>query len=115
MEALCHSLMEHVKSKKIRDSPNGTLEDSDEADLQNGVVSKMDFIDWSELHSPLLSSTLPSLMHEVFFPDRPYPPSRTPFLFPSISSESAFFNHPASPLLFSFASMSSSLGGAVSC
>lgn len=115
MEALCHSLMEHVKRKKIRDSPNGSLEDADEADLQNGLVSKMDFIDWSELNAPLLSSTLPSLMHEVFFPDRPYPPSRTPFVFPRIAAESAFFNHPASPLLFSFATLSSSLGGAVSC
>jgi hypothetical protein len=115
MKALCQSLMAHVKRKKIRESPYGTPEAADESDLQNGLVSKMDFIEWSELNAPLLSSTLPSLMHEVFFPDRPYPPSRTPFNFPKIQAESAFFDDSTSPLLFSFASMSSSLGGAVSC
>jgi hypothetical protein len=115
MKALCQSLMEHVKRKKTREIPYGTLEAADEADLQNGLVSKMDFIEWSELKAPLLSSTLPSLMHEVFFPDRPYPPSRTPFSFPRIEAESAFFDDPTSPLLFSLASMSSLLGGAVSC
>jgi hypothetical protein len=114
MKALCQSLMEHVKRKKARENPYGTAEAADESDLQNGLVSKMDFIEWSELNAPLLSSTLPSLLHEVFFPDRPYPPSRTPFTFPRIEAESAFFDDPTSPLLFSFASMSSSLGGAVS-
>ena len=110
MEALSRSTVEHVKKKKLRENPYGGTNEED-PNLKQGLVTKMDFLEWSESNAPLLSSTLPTFMHFVFFPDRPYPPSRTPFVFPRIPSESAFFNDPSSPLLFTFSSMSSSLAG----
>ena len=114
MESLTRSMLDFVRRKKVRASDVGTLTEAEEAELATGLVSKMDFIEWSETTSPLLSSTLPTFLQCILFPDRPYPPSRTPFIFPTIPSESAFFNDPASPMLFAFASMSSALGGSVS-
>jgi len=113
-ESLVRSMLEFVKRKKIRASEFGSLTEAEEKELATGLVSKMDFLEWSEATAPLLSSILPTFMHCIFFPDRPYPPSRTPFVFPTIPSESAFFHDAASPMLFAFASMSSSLGGSVS-
>ena len=112
--SLARSMVEFERRKKIRASEFGSLTDTEKEDLEMGLVSKMDFLEWSEATAPLLTSTLPTFMHNVFFPEKSYPPSRTPFVFPVIPSESAFFDDPASPMLFAFASMSSSLGGSVS-
>lgn len=114
MESLVRSMLEVARRKKIRASEFGSLTEAEEKELESGLVSKMDFLEWSEATAPLLSSTLPTFLHCIFFPDKSYPPSRTPFVFPMIPSESAFFSDPASPMLFAFASMSSSLGGSVS-
>jgi hypothetical protein len=49
----------------------------------------------------------------MLFPDNPYPPSRSEFIFPRLEGQqSAFFNSDQSPLLFNFATMSPSLCGA---
>lgn len=114
MESLVHSTLEFVRRRKVRSSEFGSLTEAEEKELEEGLVSKMDFLEWSESTTPLLASVLPTFMHCIFFPEKPYPPSRTPFIFPIIPSESAFFFDPASPMLFAFASMSSSLGGSVS-
>ena len=114
MESLARSMLEFVRRKKMRASQLGSLTEAEEKELELGLVSKFDFLEWSEATAPLLSSILPTFMHCVFFPDRNYPPSRTPFVFPKIPSESAFFHNPSSPMLFAFACMSSSLGGSVS-
>lgn len=114
MESLARSLLEFTRRKKNRPSQFGAPTEAEEEELNEGFVSKMDFLEWSEATSPLLSSILPTFMHCIFFPEKPYPPSRTPFIFPIIPSESAFFHDPASPMLFAFAGMSSSLGGSVS-
>lgn len=114
MESLARSMLDFSKRKQIRASEFGSLTEEQEEQLEQGLVSKFDFLEWSEATAPLLSSTLPTFLHCIFFPDRPPPPSRTSFIFPSLPSESAFFHDPAAPMLFVFASMSSSLGGAVS-
>lgn len=111
LKSLVRSMLEFQKRKKIRASEFGSLTETEEQEMEMGLVSKMDFLEWSEATAPLLASTLPTFMHNVFFPEKSYPPSRTAFVFPVIPSESAFFHDPASPMLFAFASMSSSLGG----
>ena len=70
------------------------------------------FLEWAEQTAPCLSACLSTFLHHVLFPDKPYPPSRTPFLYPNLDGQqSAFFESPSSPLLFSLACMSPSLGG----
>jgi len=76
------------------------------------MVSLQSFIEWSEQNMPSLSSCLPTLLHHIFFPDVPHPPSRTPFNYPDLKgAHSAFFSSRNSPRLFTLASMSPSLGG----
>ena len=70
------------------------------------------FLEWAEQTAPCLSASLSTFLHHVLFPDQPYPPSRTPFLYPHLGGQhSAFFDSPSSPLLFTLACMSPSLGG----
>jgi hypothetical protein len=109
IKGLGHSLVEFIKRKRIRDSPYGAVEDDPE--LDKGFVEKLDMQEFAESNLPMLSSALSFFMFHVFFPERPYPPSRTAFRFPKLSEESTFFTQAASPLLFSFASLSPSLGG----
>jgi len=79
----------------------------------SNMVSLNIFLTWSESVAPCLSSCLETFIHRIFFPDKPYPPSRTEFIFPNLRGRhSAFFPSPASPYLFNFASMTPSLGGA---
>lgn len=76
-------------------------------------VSLDSFLGWAEKNAPCLSAVVESFMHRIFFPDKPYPPSRTEFSYPSLrGQQSAFFKECSSPLLFLLASMSNSLGGA---
>jgi len=71
------------------------------------------FLTWAEANAPCLSSCLETFMHLILFPDKPYPPSRSEFVFPKLRGQhSAFFEKDGSPLLFTFAAMSPSLGGA---
>ena len=90
---------------------------------ENGKISKDVFFQWSEEMVPLLSSVLPTFFHQLLFPKKPFPPSRTPFLFPTFHDNDLSFlmggihgtNISKSyPLLFTFACMSYSLGGLVS-
>lgn len=46
-----------------------------------------------------------------FFPDKQFPQTRTALSFPRLLQGSVFFTEPTSPLLFSFACLSTSLGG----
>lgn len=79
---------------------------------ERAMVTLDVLLDWAERTVPCLSACLSTFLHHILFPDRPYPPSRTPFVFPDLKGqESAFFKRPTSPLLFSFACMSPSLGG----
>lgn len=80
--------------------------------LQKHQVSLDAVILWAERTAPLFSATLSTFMHYLLFPDKPYPPSRTPFLFPELGEHgSAIFGRGLSSQLFSFACMSRSLGG----
>ena len=112
LEALGKSLLDFVRKKRSRFNYGGTPP-SDSAALDEGLVTKIDFQEWSESVTPVLPSSLATLMHHIFFPEKPYPPSRTPFSFPKLDSDSVFFAEPTSPLLFSFSCMSKSLGGTV--
>jgi hypothetical protein len=80
-------------------------------------VSLEIFLAWAETTAPCLSSTIETFMHQIFFPDKPYPPSRSEFVFPNLRHRHSAFvpkktNSESSPLLFTFATMSPSLGGA---
>jgi hypothetical protein len=109
LNSLASSCVDHVCRQRIRRSV--AVDDMDDSDLDLGYCSKMDFLEWSEATAPLLSTILPTFMHGLLFPEKPYPPSRTPFAFPRLNHESAFFSKSNSTMLFSFASMSKSLGG----
>ena len=109
MQGLCHSLVEFIKLKRLRESPYGDV--IHDPDLEKGFVEKLDLQEFAEYRLPVLSNALDSFMFQVFFPEKPYPPSRTAFHFPKLSEDSTFFAEAASPLLFSFASLSTSLGG----
>lgn len=106
---LGQSIIDFVKRKRIRDSPYGTVEE--DPDLEKGLVEKLDLQEFAESNLPVLSGSLSTFMFHVFFPEKSYPPSRTAFHFPKLLDESTFFEQASSPLLFSFASLSSSLGG----
>jgi hypothetical protein len=105
--SLCDVERNGMRSAGIPPSSNP----SDDADN----VSASTFFAWAEAVAPLLSATLPTLMHQLMFPLKKFSPSRQPFLFPDMKGQTSFFfEHPFSPRLFSFACMSLSLGGAVS-
>jgi hypothetical protein len=78
------------------------------------LVSAEDVAEWGEQVAPMFAASLSSLMHQIIFPHRPAPPTRSSFEFPLLSNESTFFESPSCPLLFSFACMSPSLSGEVS-
>jgi hypothetical protein len=84
------------------------------ADATVSAVNVQDVEEWAENVAPLFASSLATFTYDVFFPNRPYPPSRTSFDYPRISDDSTFFRHGSSPLLFSLGCMSSSLSGEVS-
>mmetsp|Transcript_24787 Transcript_24787/g.34633 ORF Transcript_24787/g.34633 Transcript_24787/m.34633 type:complete len:403 (-) Transcript_24787:753-1961(-) len=112
IKSLSNSLTQFTKAKREREQgyAYGTTAEASQHESV-ALITKDDFLEWSESTAPLLSSALPTLMHAIFFPDRPYPPSRTALNFPRLDSESAFFHGATSPMLFSFSCMSSSLGG----
>ena len=86
--------------------------ESNDANEESEVVSLEAFTAWTESYVPALSATLETFIHYIFFADKPHPPSRIEFMFPCLRGQnSAFFKSSASPLLFSFAAMSPSLGG----
>ncbi len=91
---------------------NSLIQKIGEEDDKN-LVSLEAFIEWVESNAPCLAATLETFIHHIFFPDKAYPPSRLEFIFPSLrGQQSAYFKSASSPLLFTFAAMSSSLGGA---
>lgn len=79
------------------------------------LVSAEDVAEWGEHVAPMFAASLSSLIHQIVFPHRPPPPTRSSYEFPQLSSESTFFDSPSCPFLFSFACMSLSLSGEVSC
>jgi TLD len=64
--------------------------DSDYDD-DDGFVQLDDIVEWTEEVAPLFASTLPTLLHRILFPGKPYPPQQTPFSYPRILQESSFF------------------------
>ena len=111
---LAQSLIEYANENKLSPS-NGFTSDGPNTEKSDSSqhISLDVFLNWAEQNAPCLSAVLESLMHRIFFPDKPYPPSRTEFSFPKLRGQhSAFFIKQSSPLLFTFASMSNSLGGA---
>lgn len=111
--SLVQSLMEYAVHDATQS--NGLIADENNKKEQTNQqqVSLDVFMNWAEQNAPCLSSVLESFIHRIFFPDKPYPPSRTEFSFPRLRGQhSAFFTKESSPLLFTFASMSNSLGGA---
>ena len=108
--ALANSLIECATRRQQRTQRSMIPNGSDRV----SVVDLADVMEWAEQVAPLFASSLSTFSHLVFFPNRPYPPTRTSFDFPRFLVESTFFDHGSSPLLFSFGCMSSSLNGEVS-
>lgn len=77
------------------------------------LVSFIDVLEWAEQTAPMFAAPLASLMHQIFLPSQPQPPTRSFFEFPILSDESTIFENPSSPLLFSFGCMSPALSGEV--
>eukprot|EP00978_Attheya_sp_CCMP212_P047200 scaffold421259_cov45-Attheya_sp.AAC.6 len=114
LHALSKSLVEFSKGRDGLTSPYQSSHDTSNkaGDINSDLVSLDVFLEWAESVAPLISATLSTFMHYILFPDVPHSPTRTSFFFPSLRNQaSAFFNAPNSPLLFTFACMSNSLGG----
>ncbi len=99
-----------------RDPGSNTIDPSSTDDIPNEVSLEI-FLSWAETTVPCLSSTIETFMHQILFPDKLYPPSRSEFIFPNLRNQHSAFvpqkmNNESSPLLFTFATMSPSLGGA---
>ena len=108
LQALSESLIESATRRRQREM-RSSVPPSAENKLR--VVEEADVQEWVENVATLFPSALASLMHAIFFPDKPLPRTRTNFEFPQLLSESSFFHTGSSPLLFSFACMSSALSG----
>lgn len=114
LEYLASSCIDYVREQRLRRSVDTSI-GIDDADLDRGWCSKMDFIEWTEATLPMVAYVLPSFQHMILFPDRPAPPPTIQeFHFPKLSEASSFWNDDAPlPVLFSFGCMSKSLGGEV--
>ena len=115
-DASPQSLIQSLARKIGKSNQSYSSYQSNEEQSEDDGVSLKQFTEWSESTVPLLSSILPTFFHNLLFPTKPYPPSRTPFIFPNLSlsdQPSAFFSYATSPLLFAFGCMSKSLCGKV--
>eukprot|EP00559_Dactyliosolen_fragilissimus_P001690 CAMPEP_0184858526 /NCGR_PEP_ID=MMETSP0580-20130426/3609_1 /TAXON_ID=1118495 /ORGANISM="Dactyliosolen fragilissimus" /LENGTH=663 /DNA_ID=CAMNT_0027354707 /DNA_START=12 /DNA_END=2003 /DNA_ORIENTATION=- len=121
--ALTQSLLDYHAAQL---SSEGTFVDS-----KNDAVILSSFLAWAETTTPCLGSCLETFVHYLFFPDKPYPPSRSGMFLPDLKGQhSAFFQDSTvstrksdgtedkiiqgdrnSPLLFTLACLSPSLGG----
>jgi hypothetical protein len=111
LKALATSIVERGRRRIERTSPSSCSAAADDPYLNQGLVELQDILEWAEAVAPVFASILPTFTFQIFFPGRPYPPSRTAFDFPRILSESTFFSTPSSPLLFTFGCLSSALDG----
>ena len=107
--ALAQSLIDVATRRKQQLVRSSTPNSEENVEM----VSYQDILEWVEQVAPLFGGTLATFSHQLFFPNRPYPPTRTTFDFPFLPMESSFFRKPNSPLLFSFGCMSPSLNGEV--
>lgn len=106
---LFHTSSQQQQQQLVTNDPPLTKEE------QTQMVTLQQFIEWSEQYTPCLSSCLPTFFQYIFFPNVPYPPSRTPFIYPDLkNAHSAFFPSRNSSRLFALGAMSPSLGGEVS-
>lgn len=112
--SLANSLLDCATRRKQRVERSNTPTSNNKDKIQQQVVNLDDVFEWAEQVAPLFASSLATLTHNLFFPNRPYPPTRTSLEYPRLLTESTFFDHGSSPLLFSFGCMSSSLSGEVS-
>jgi hypothetical protein len=119
--ALAHSLAEVAVKRQQRLQYHASIPTDDESSmyeyLSQIVVEEDDVYEWAEQVGPMYGSILPTFLHLIFFPNKPTPPSRTSFDYPTILQESAIFNNGQgggnSTFLFSFGCMSAALGGEV--
>jgi hypothetical protein len=111
LKALANSIVERGRRRLERAALGAPSGPSADPNLEQGLVELQDILEWADSVAPVFASILPTFMFQIFFPGRPYPPSRTAFDFPRILSESTFFSTPSSPLLFTFGCLSSALDG----
>eukprot|EP00980_Cylindrotheca_fusiformis_P010551 scaffold2334_cov118-Cylindrotheca_fusiformis.AAC.23 len=106
LQALSNSLKAFATKRKQRIERSSTPSSE-----SLSLVSAEDVAEWGEHVAPMFAASLSSLIHQVFFPQHPPPPTRSSFEFPILSAESTFFDTTSCPFLFSFACMSPALSG----
>ena len=96
--ALAHSLAEIALKRQQRNyNASSSIPTDDENSmheyLSQLVVEEDDVYEWAEQVGPMYGSILPTFLHLIFFPNKPTPPSRTSFDYPTILQESCIFNN----------------------
>ena len=104
------SIVEHATTQRTRmGAPPLSKKAQDEL-----WVTQEDVAAWVDDGAPLFAATLSTFIFQIFCPGQAYPPSRTPFIYPVIPTESAFFEASSSTILFVLACLSPALSGPVS-
>lgn len=116
LQALASSMLQRAHDKRANNrftnNFDGHNTETQQRLLPVDCITLDELIDWCDSTGPLFGSILPTFLHQLFFPGRPYPPSRTAYDFPYCLQESGFFESARSPLLFTFGCFSSALEGA---
>ena len=110
LHSFARSIVEHATTHRTR---MGAPPLSPKAQKELWVTQE-DVAAWVDEGAPLFAATLSTFIFQIFCPGQAYPPSRTPFIYPVIPTESAFFEASSSTLLFVLACLSPALSGPVS-
>lgn len=111
LQALAESLIDFCNRRKQRYDPTGSVSTLSSTTTTK-LVTEEEVQAWAEQAAPMMGSGLATLTHFIFFPERPCPPTRTNFEYPTLGEfTSSIISRGSSPLLFSFACMSPALGG----
>ncbi|GKY94404.1 hypothetical protein MPSEU_000406400 [Mayamaea pseudoterrestris] len=117
LDALAQSMLQRARDRRMNMQQQqytaaATVSDSNgRTSIADDAITLDELIEWCDATAPLFASILPTFMHSIFFPDRPFPPSRTAFSFPYSLQESSLFESLKSPRLFALACFSSALSG----
>ena len=125
MALSCIDFVRQVRMRRSVELSPGS-EALDDADLQQGRCSKMDFIEWVEHSVPVLVTVLPALVQSLVLPHNVPPLTLHMFDFPALAQPSLFVEvgnededsehhqYVLNSILFSFGCMNKALGGQVS-
>jgi hypothetical protein len=86
LRSFAGSLMERAESHRQRYGGACAVVDGNGGDgpIPAGHVQLTELLEFVDVSCPVFASILPSFLWQVFFPNRPYPPSRTAFAYPRL-------------------------------